>query len=411
MSPERTSPNGQYRTDIDRAPIGRLRVTYGYTLKEHHRAVALIEELFDNQQHDVLRALQKKRGEAGRVMIVELLAAKRVGRHKRDDVLIDLRLQRPLWATLEAMAKARPGGEKHRTRLMTSLKKFAATPIAGALGPEATVQQLADVDWRALRPSFDSPSDWMHLRKAIGATLSALLEDTLHPFRRAVMKRIAREKDRVREVDVTVEQFWALVAELPEHARAGIVTLAVTGMRLETEYMRCVAGDKRPAVHGVYCPGSKTADASGVIPIAPELWAWVDAGIPAPLQHRWLRTYFHRAAIAVGLGTMIDDPRGRTRSVTVDGVAKTVPLEVYRGIRLHDLRHLALQLALDGGAKINDVQSFARHADPAMTMRYLVRGQRRRAADAIGRSLIPPVPTSPAATPPATPPDVSEEVG
>jgi integrase len=66
------------------------------------------------------------------------------------------------------------------------------------------------------------------------------------------------------------------------------------------------------------------------------------------------------------------------------------PLQVYAGMRLHDLRHLALQLALDGGAMLNDVQSLARHADPAMTMRYLKRSGSRRAADAIGRSLLPP---------------------
>lgn len=387
MSPERTSPGGQFRTDWRREAVGRIRVTYGYTLKEHLRAVQLLDELYDHDQLDVLRALKKKKGEPGRVTIKELLAAKRAGRHRRDDVLIDLRLQRPLWSTLEAMAKLRPGGAKHRARIMSSLKKFAKSPAAGLLGAEATVAQLVDVDYVALRASFDSPSDWMHFRKAIGATLSALLEDTAHPFRRAVMKKIAREKDRERDVDVTPEQFWRLVAALPEHARPGIVTLAVTAMRLETEYMRCRASDKRPSIPGVYCPGSKTADASGIIPVAASLYPWVDAGIPAPLKHRWLRDYFHRAAIAIGLGEMIEDPRGR---VVQRGPHQGEPLTVYRGIRLHDLRHLALQLALDGGAQLNDVQSFARHADPAMTMRYLTRSSRGRAAEAIGRQLAPP---------------------
>src|SRR4051794_22074123 len=91
MSPERTSPNGQYRTDWQRQEVGRIRVSYGRTLKEHAKAIATLDELYENDQLDVLRALKKKKGEAGRLTIPELLAAKKVGRHKRDDVLVDLR--------------------------------------------------------------------------------------------------------------------------------------------------------------------------------------------------------------------------------------------------------------------------------------------------------------------------------
>jgi integrase len=170
-------------------------------------------------------------------------------------------------------------------------------------------------------------------------------------------------------------------------------------MRLETEYLKCTAESKLKLTHGVYCPGSKTADATGVIPIAEELWHWVDAGIPAPLQKKQLRHWFHQAAVAVGLGRYVET--GKTKQVIErrarDGAPakgertgdKKVAVKAtrYQGLTLHDLRHLALQLALDGGAQLNDVQSLARHADPAMTMRYLKRSGRKRAAEAIGRAL------------------------
>jgi integrase len=367
MSPERTSKNGRYRSRWKRADFGEIRVTHGKTKAEHAKAIALLNELWDNDQLDVLRALQKKRGEQGRVTIKELLAAKKAGRHRRDDVLVDVRLQRPLWRTLELMTKQRRGGVLYKRRLRASLEKFAKSAAAGTLGEKAVVQDLRKLQLETIRPVFASNADWNQFRKLIGVCLSELLEDVLHPFRREIMKKLPKETERHRDVDITVDQFWTLVEALPEHAQPGIVTLAVTGMRLNTEYMRCTPHDKRPKLPGIFCPGSKTADAAGIIPVADTLYEWVDAGVPAPVKARWLRIYFHRAAIATGLGRLVD--------------------KKYVGIRLHDLRHLALQLALDGGAQLNDVQSLARHADPAMTMRYLKRAGSRRAADAIGRQL------------------------
>lgn len=384
MSPERTSKNGQYRTNWKRKGFGRIRVTHGKTLAEHAKAVTLLNELWENNQLDVLRALMKKKGEAGRVTVKELLASKKAGRHKRDDVLVDLRLQRPLWSTLEQMVKDRPGGARYKRRLRASLEKFAKSPAAGMLGVRAVVGDLRKVNFTELRPHFGGAVDWNQFRKMLGVTLTQLLEDHLHPFRREIMKKIPKEPEPHHDVDITVDQFWALVEKLPDHARPGVVTLAVTGMRLNTEYLSCGETSKRPELPGVYCPGSKTADSSGIIPVAESLWEWVDAGIPAPIQERWLRIYFHRAAVEVGLGRMIDDPRGRTIK---RGSLKGQRLQVYDGITLHDLRHLALQLAMDGGAQLNDVQALARHTDPAMTMRYLKRKGARRAADALGRQL------------------------
>jgi integrase len=386
MSPERTSEGGQFRSRWKRAGFGVIRLTYGFTKADHYAARKVLDELWDNNQIEVLHALQKKKGEPGRVTIQELLAAKKAGRHKRDDVLVDLRLQRGLWETLEQMIKDRPGGTRYKRRLRASAEKFAKSPAAGILGVRATIADLRRVKFTELRAHFGGAVDWNQFRKMLGVTLTQLLEDHLHPFRREIMKKIPKEPEPHHDVDITVDQFWALIEQMPEHARPGVVTLAATGMRLNTEYLACSATSKREELPGVYCPGSKTADASGIIPVAAELWPWVDAGIPAPVKERWLRIYFHRAAVVIGLARMIKDPRGR---IVKRGPKQGEPLQVYDGPSLHDLRHLALQLALDGGAQLNDVQALARHTDPAMTMRYLKRSGRRRAADAIGRQLLP----------------------
>jgi integrase len=402
MSPERQTPTSQYRSRWRRKEIGTIRLTYGYTVAEHYRARGLLDELYRNDQLEVLRALQRDQ-----VSIKDLLAAKKAGRHKRDDLLIDLRLRLPLWSTLEAMVDKRPGGDKHRTRLLTSLKKFAGSAPAAALGKHATIAQLKDVDYRALRSTFGSPADWNHLRKAIGATLSSLLDSEDldgkdHPFRKSVMKRIPSEPEPELEVDVTVPQFLELVSLLPDVYHAVIWTLAITGMRLETEYLKCTAADKRAALPGIYCPGSKNADATGIIPIAPALWKWVDAGVPAPRKIKGIRSTFHRACVGLGLGQYEETGEKRRQLVRRDRsgpprpgepagpIYKEMAVLRYHGLTLHGLRHLALQFAIDGGAALQDVQSFARHADPTMTMRYLKRSGRRRAADAIGRTLAPP---------------------
>jgi integrase len=310
-------------------------------------------------------------------------------------VLIDLRVQKPLWVTLEALV-AKRGGAAHQRSRRSVLKRFAR--LAGPrLGANAKVVELERLDWQALRLEY-SPAYWNHLRRAIGALLAELLEGPEHRFRKAVMAKIERAKEPERDVDITVEQFWALVGGMPDVAKPCVVTLGVTAMRLG-EYYACTVESKREGSKSVYCPGSKNADATGIIPVSADLWDWVAAGIPAPLSQQRLRHWFHAAAVAVGLGRY--KPTGKTKRVIErrdrDGAPAKgertgdklieVPATRYRGVTLHDLRHLALQLALDGGAQLNDVQSLARHADPAMTMRYLKRAGRKRAAEAIGRSL------------------------
>lgn len=382
MTPERTSKHGRFRIDWERQEVGRIRVTYGRTLKQYAKAIALLDELYENDQLDVLRALKKQKGQAGRVTIRELLAAKKAGRHRRDDVLVDLRLQQPLWDSLEQLSKARPGGATHQKNLRFYRERFARTAAVAAIGREAVYGDLLKVDWGAAVAEFAGhPAYWNAIRKMLSACTGALLEDLYHPFRRALMQKLPKLAEPQLDVDVTTEQFWALVDAVPEHARPGIVALAVTAMRVNTEYMRATATDLRPGIHAVFSPGSKNADATGLIYVAESLWPWIEAGIPAPVKTRWLRIYLHRAALVVGLGHLVPRADG---ALEQDGVT---PKMRYRGITLGQLRHLGLQLAMDGGATLNDVQALARHADPKMTMRYLKRGRQKSAAAAIGREL------------------------
>jgi hypothetical protein len=115
------------------------------------------------------------------------------------------------------------------------------------------------------------------------------------------MKKIPKEPEPHHDVDVTVDQFWALVDAMPEHAQPGIVTLAATGMRLNTEYSRAARHVKRESCRRVL-PGIEERRRVGHHPDRGSLWPWVDRGIPAPVKERWLRIYFHRAAVEDGLG-------------------------------------------------------------------------------------------------------------
>jgi integrase len=59
---------------------------------------------------------------------------------------------------------------------------------------------------------------------------------------------------------------------------------------------------------------------------------------------------------------------GTTLSQVVKTAAKRAGIA--KRITPHSLRHTAVTLALDGGATVRQVQSFARHSDPKTTMRY-----------------------------------------
>lgn len=377
MTPARIGKGGYYRFEIDwTATLGfRIdRSSETRSLREYHALVALLWELRENGQIDVLRAFAK-----GDISIGALKQAKRAQRLKSDSILSDMALLRPLWHQDAKCPKAidpklphsdeclgaiditlpRMGrGKETRARYVTSLTKLRGFEVLPA---SALVRDLAAVDWSALRTRWAaSGSDWNHLRRGISRFLSVLLDDVYHPFRRQVVKAIEIAPENERIPELTVEQFWAIVMRTPEHARPCYVTLAATGMRDRQEYLRCRKVNLNAKTCSIAVPGTKTAASKARIYVDPELWPWIEAGIPSPLQYKWMRIHWKRATLAEG----------------------------HADLRLHDLRHLYAQLATDEGAASPKVQAALRHTDPRTTARYQAQKDRGEVARLVGRALL-----------------------
>jgi integrase len=352
MSPQRTSAGGSFRLAWQRREIGRIAVSSGArTLAGWRAAMALCDRLYERNELDLLRAIQ-----AGQVTVKEVLAAEKAKAFGRGDALHILTLRRPLMPAVRAWLAAAPPTKRWTYgRYETSWNKLEK--VAG-LAPSATVADLKAVDWPSLRGKFDSASDWNHMRRAVSRFLTATLGDTYHPVRREIVRAIDVEPEAPRMVELSAAEFWKLVQAAAEPARAAIVTLAVTGMRLG-EYERLTRDQLKPATFAVQVPGTKTARSLGTVHVGESLWPWVEAGVPMPLRRIWFRKLFKRAAEAIGR----------------------------KELRLHDLRHLTTAFALEGGAPVNAVRDLMRHERAEQTMDYGRAGNSRLAAQAIEKVL------------------------
>lgn len=416
MSPKRTSA-GYYVFEIDwTAKLGfRIdRSAETKSLREYNALVALLWELRENGQVEVLRAFAR-----GEVAIAELKQAKKAKRLKSDTLLADLALYQPLWhrpavcprrkdptaahgeACLGAIDRVLPRLGKSpatRTRYAQSFAKLRAVAgdELGLLPDSAQVRDLESIDWTQVRARWTvtvkrravagdsqaarragyvleqrpaSAADWNHLARALSAFLSALLGDVYHPRRRAIIKRLEREKETARTPTIA-PVFWDLVRALPEHARAPIVVLAATGMRIG-EYLAPTLR-LRPEGHAIDTTG-KTGEKT--YQVAPELWPWVEHAVPPPLQRRWLYLYFKRAARAVGRPELT----------------------------IHDLRHLFAQVAKAEGVPTADTQQALGQATPGITRAYEMEDRKAEVAQAVARGLTKRREAPPRPTPDDTP--------
>lgn len=392
MSPHRSRGNeGRFRIDWTVAePVGRLNISLrADNVREFERRKAVVRKLVDDSQLEVLLGLKR-----GDVTIEALVEADRAGRLKGASVLADLKLRRNLWETVNEILPSMGLSGETRRRYGTSFRTLASIREA-RLAPNARVQELASVPWVKLRAAWErgrkSPADWNHLRRAVSRFLTVLLGDVHHPFRHEVVRLIPTAKEgRGRMPELTVEGFWAIVDSTPEHARPCFVTLAATGMRLK-EYLGCTAENLTPETHAIAVPGTKTADSADTVYVAPELWPWIEAGIPSPLKSRWMHIYWWRACVAAGFGRyepVLENGSPTIRNVRLrNGDTASKPAMRYTGPRLHDLRHLYAQLASDEGAPTAKVQAALRHADPKMTRRYEMRRAKGEVARLVGRAL------------------------
>jgi integrase-like protein len=94
------------------------------------------------------------------------------------------------------------------------------------------------------------------------------------------------------------------------------------------------------------------------VEVEPELWGWIETGIPSPLRYNWMRRYFKRAVEKIGR----------------------------KELRLHDLCHFMAQVASDEGAATPLIQAAGRHRDPSMTRRYEMRKAKGEVARLVGRA-------------------------
>ncbi len=356
MSPTRTSPDGCYRLDWQRKEVGRIAVSSGATtVKGWRAAMALCDALYARDELDVLRALK-----ARRVTMKEVSAAEKAKAFKRGDSLRTLVLRRPLWDAVASWLPPKTDIGVTRDRYRTSFDKLKRE---GGLKEDVTVADLESFDWQVFKDSgrFKSTADWMSLRRAVGRFLTVMLENKHHPARFAIMSKIPRAKVRARKVSVGAAEFWKLIEKANSVIQAGLVTLAVTGMRL-AEYERALPEHLTTRGDGslsLDVQGSKTDGATATVVVAKSLADWVRAGIPMPRERQQFRKRFHEAAEAIGRPEL----------------------------NLHDLRHCTALFALEGGAQINEVREQMRHEDTSQTLNYARTGNASAAAAAIGRAL------------------------
>ena len=367
MSPVRTSKDGCYRFDRDftRLGVGRIQKSSGARkMKEFRRRDAILTKLAESAEIDILRAFQR-----GDVQIEQLVEADRKG-----DVrvtLADIQLRQPLWHAAEHAIAQSGCSEATRKRYSVSLaalRRKASAPLPD----NAKLTTLVEVPWATLRSQWGgSSADWNHMRRALSVVLTSVLGDKFHPFRRSVMKVLPKaDEGSGRVPDLTPDDFWRVVNAMPPHARACPVVLVATGMRVG-EYLATTREHLRPTTCAIDVPGTKTKGSKALVYVDERLWPWVETGVPSPLKYKWLRRYWTRACLEVGIASYREPAKKKG----------------YSGPRLHDLRHCTGQWAVAGGVAEAAVQVALRHATPEMTRRYTTAKNKGEVARAIGDAL------------------------
>ena len=320
-----------------------------------HSREDLLIEVHRAGTFDLLRAIK-----AGEITVLDLVNAKRERRLYVADALRQITDRRNLWDVLESCIVQGTAGEKTKERYRLSVKKLRRS---GVLGEDATMRSLELVVWPALKLQWEgSGADWNHLRRMLSHCLTLYYGDVFAPQRRALIKKIPRaHESRSRLALLSLPLFQKMMSRVADDVRPAYWTLLVTAMRAGEggEYHSCTPSHLDRSEFLVHVPGEKTEGSAATIAVHSDDWHWVERGIPAPRQYQALRRSWKKAARAVG----------------------------HPSLRLHDIRHLSIRLALEGGASLADAQAHARHEDPTMTMDYARIESSRRAADAIRRAI------------------------
>jgi integrase len=163
------------------------------------------------------------------------------------------------------------------------------------------VKDLDELDWDDLasrwpdkdgREGKASPSDWMHLYRAVSRFLTVHLGGGRvgehHPWRAKVMDLLPRKRERKRVPDLPPAVFLRVVARTPEDLRPAYVTLAATGLRLG-EFLALERSHLRAGTFEIEVPGAKTDDSAAIIPIDPKLWTPVSGASTRAFRRPWCR--------------------------------------------------------------------------------------------------------------------------
>lgn len=347
----RVSEGGSFRIDRRFKGVGRIALASGTTTKKRFRAYnAMLDELHEDGKLDILRAIRDRK-----ISLQELYGAHRTGRIPY--IASDLLLHEKLWPAIDEWLPGSAPTESTRKRYAVSMKALRSY---GPLGDDAKVSELARVDWRELRAEWpNSGADWNRMRGTVSRFLSMGLGDKHHPFRRKVVAAFPKAREsRGRVPEITPDLLWKIVEHSSEHVRPCWVALAVTGLRVRSEYLALEEHHLRPLTREIEVPGTKTEGSADVVKVGERAWPWVTAAVPAPLRYKALRKHWNRACEAAGCPELW----------------------------MHDLRHFYGQQLVDAGQSEASVQTGLRHATPAMTRRYTRRkdhGENARGMDEI----------------------------
>ena len=417
MTPHTTGGNGVGNLQIDRqiTSLGvtrderRIRVSLGSRdPKKLTRVNTIIDKLVEREAFDVLRALRD-----GAISPLALIEADR--NDKTALTVSRVKLRAYLWdrdvdGIVEVGAISRTlvkvPGARNRQRYLDSFVALQRK-AEKVLGPDAQVADLLTVSWDELYKSWGATNaDWMHLRRALSRFASLYMGDKYDVFARQLRQIIPAKKAKKRRPKLTAEQFIAITEAVPAHAAAAYWVLVITGVRIG-EYLRSRKEHLHAPTHTYDVPGTKTDASDDTVGVDPRWWIYLERGIPARLEYKWLHTYWTRACVSLGLGSLVDT--GKTRRVrkklergqqyshrSGDGAIRevraaayeTVPVLRYVGPTLHDLRHCHGQWAVNEGVAESKVQGSLRHENPSQTRDYVMQAGTRDVSSALADRLL-----------------------
>lgn len=291
----------------------------------------------------------------------------------------------PLWSTafdvvIPSMTKVDP---KTRERYAVSINALKRLDY---LDGNAVVFDLVSLPWDEIKDYWLDPdgrgcsaADWNHLKRAIGRFLTVLCKTVTHPIRSEVVQYLHLETEgEGRMPDCTPALFKEIADELPERYQPLAWLLVGTGLRI-SEALRLAPEDLRPATHGLAVNEAKTESGVATKRCPAVLWHHAKAVAASDLRYRSFFEHWWRAVDKVAT-------RHPDELCDENGVPNL-------DLRIHDLRHLYGQWAINAGASEESVQAQLGHRSPYMTRRYtrqLNRGKSAAALDPIFVELLKP---------------------